>query len=102
MKLKTVIMITAITVLISTSCFAFRCGKNNNNLASTSMSKYRIERDCGQPIEKRYINKWDNRKKHRMVQEWVYIIEEYGNEQMYVIRFDRNGIAVEEEWLGKQ
>lgn len=37
-----------------------------------------------------------------MIEEWIYIIEEWGNKQVHAIRFDKHGVAVEEEWLGLQ
>jgi len=39
---------------------------------------------------------------YRIVEEWLYIIDDYGHKQMYLLKFDDEGILVETDWLGEQ
>lgn len=97
-----VVGIFFLSLILATSSFAFRCGEYGNNLASTGMTKQKILIDCGVPISKNYLNKYNKRKKYRMVEEWIYITEKWGKKQVHAIRFNRNGVVVEVEWLGEQ
>jgi len=39
---------------------------------------------------------------YRIVEEWLYIIEKYGHKQMYLLKFDGDGLVREIKWLGEQ
>ena len=90
------------TLVLATSSVAFRCGEYGNNLASSGMTKKEISSDCGRPLSIKRIRKFNAKKRCRMIEEWIYIVEEWGNKQVHAIRFDKHGVAVEEEWLGLQ
>jgi hypothetical protein len=81
---------------------AFRCGEDNKMLATEGMKKYQIEKDCGQPYAKEIIGYDKKFGKYRIIEEWVYIIDDNGRQQMYLIEFDREGYARRIEWLGRQ
>lgn len=79
------------------SAYAFRCGSRNQNLATEGMHKFQILADCGEPASREVVG-YD---KNRVIEEWLYIIDDSVNQQMYLIRFDQEGIAKQIEWLGK-
>ena len=72
---------------------AFRCG--DGKLASKGMHKYQILKDCGPPVSKEVVGVDKNGGSYRIVEEWLYIVNQYGYNQMYLIKFDGNGIAVD-------
>ncbi len=76
---------------------AFRCGSRNQNLATEGMHKFQILADCGEPASREVVGY----EKNRVIEEWLYIIDDTVNRQMYLIRFDQEGIAEKIEWLGK-
>ena len=76
---------------------AFRCGSRNQNLATEGMHKFQILADCGEPASREVVGY----EKNRVIEEWLYIIDDSVNQQMYLIRFDQEGIADKIEWLGK-
>ncbi|WP_321419909.1 DUF2845 domain-containing protein [uncultured Desulfobacter sp.] len=82
--------------------YAFRCGDGKRNLASEGQHKYQILKDCGPPVSKEIVGVDESRGVYRIVEEWLYIINERGSKQMYLIKFDDKGIAVKIDWLGKQ
>ena len=82
--------------------YAFRCGDGGRNLAREGMHKYQILKDCGSPVSKEIIGVDEKGGSYRIVEEWLYIINEYGHKQMYLIKFDGKGIVVEIDWLGEQ
>ena len=84
------------------STYAFRCGTLRRNLAREGMHKYQILKDCGPPSLKETVGLDRRGGSYRIIEEWLYIINEYGHKQMYLIKFDGNGIAVEIKWLGEQ
>lgn len=98
--MKTTIALTAMLaylVLVTASALAFRCGKYNDKLATEGMHKYQILADCGEPASRELVGYENN----RIIEEWLYVIDDGLNRQMYLIRFDREGEAVRIEWLGE-
>ena len=85
-----------------TSAYAFRCGKVNQNLAAEGMHKQQILNECGPPFTREIVGFDESGISSRIVEEWIYIINEYGYKHMYIIKFDGNGKAVEIDWLGEQ
>jgi len=85
-----------------TTAYGFRCGEGGKLLASKGMNKYEILKDCGPPVSKEItaINK--NGNSYQKIEEWVYIVDEYGHKQMYLVRIDKDGIVAKIEWLGEQ
>lgn len=81
---------------------AFRCGDGNRYIASEGMHKHQILKDCGEPASREIIGYDKRLGSYRQVEEWVYIIYDTGNEQVYLIKFDKNGIAKSIEWLGEK
>lgn len=81
---------------------AFRCGDGNRSLAAEGMHKYQILNDCGEPAAREIVGVDKRYGGYRIVEEWLYVIEDTGNRQMYLIKFDREGRAVNIEWLGEQ
>jgi hypothetical protein len=99
-----IIFLIVIILLCSavSSTYAFRCGDRGNNLARERMHKYQILKDCGPPISREIIG-FDKRVNlYRIIEEWVYVIDHYGNKQMYLLNFNGEGILVDIEWLGEQ
>jgi hypothetical protein len=43
-----------------------------------------------------------NSGKYRIIEEQVYIIDNYGRKQMYLLKSDNRRIVAEIEWLGEQ
>ena len=84
------------------STYAFRCGDGGINLASEGRHKYQILKDCGPPVSKEIVGVDEKGGSYRIVEEWLYIIDDYGHKQMYLIKFDGKGIVVEIDWLGEQ
>lgn len=84
------------------STYAFRCGDGGKNLARKGMHKYQILNNCGPPVSKEIVGVDKSGGSYRIVEEWLYIINKYGQKQMYLIKFDGNGIVVEIESLGEQ
>jgi len=84
-------------VMISSPAQAFRCGSHNQYLATEGMHKFQILADCGEPVSREIVGE----EKNRILEEWLYIIDDSVNLQMYLIRFDRDGYADKIEWLGK-
>lgn len=99
--MKVVIVLAS---LLTCSCYlampatAFRCGERNNKVATEGMHKYQILADCGEPASRDLVGY----EKNRVIEEWLYIIDDGVNRQMYLIRFNQDGYAVKIEWLGKQ
>jgi hypothetical protein len=87
----------AFAALVTAHAQAFRCGKYNDKLATEGMHKYQILADCGEPASRELVGYENN----RIIEEWLYIIDDGLNNQMYLVRFDRNGLAVRIEWLGE-
>lgn len=81
---------------------AFRCGDGNRYLATEGMHKYQILKDCGPPAVQETVGVDRERGSYRSVEEWLYIIDDLGRRQLYLIKFDRDGLAVRIEWLGEQ
>lgn len=91
------------SVLVCSFCLimpamAFRCGERANKIATEGMHKYQILADCGEPTSRDLVGY----EKSRIIEEWLYIIDDGVNRQMYLIRFNPDGYAVKVEWLGKQ
>ena len=99
--MKFAIVFLSIFVAAS-SVYAFRCGPGGRNIAREGMHKYQVLKDCGQPISRETIGLDRSGGSYRFIEEWVYIEEDYGRKQMYIIRFNEKGIAGEIEWLGEQ
>jgi hypothetical protein len=96
-----IILIMFVTVLATAApARALRCGKQ---LVSPGDHKYEVLATCGQPIIREDIG-IDHKQvgEYRLIEEWLYIIERYGKEQMYRLRFDGDGILREIEWLGER
>lgn len=102
--MKNIAIVTAIlvfTFMIIGLSHAFRCGFENRLIATEGMRKYQIEKDCGRPDSKEIIGYDKKFGKYRIIEEWVYTIDENGQYQMYLIQFDSEGIARRIEWLGR-
>ena len=79
---------------------AMHCGKG---LVSEGDHKYEVLATCGQPICREIVG-IDNKHvgEYRIVEEWLYVIEQYGHKQMYLLEFDGDGLVREIKWLGEQ
>ena len=75
----------------------FGFGSHNQSLATEGMHKFQILADCGEPVSREIVGE----EKNRLLEEWLYIIDDSVNEQMYLIKFNRDGYAEKIEWLGK-
>ena len=93
---------TAILCSFSLSAYAFRCGEYNQLLATEGMHKYQILKDCGPPDIKEDVGVDNRHGSYRIVEEWIYIMEENNKDQMYIIKFDSNGVSKSIEWLGEK
>jgi len=80
--------------------YAFRCGHNLNRIATVGMHKYKVLKDCGTPASKEIIGIDSRGRLSRIVEQWLYVINAYGNRQLYLIKFDRHDIAQEIVWMG--
>lgn len=96
---KYLITILVILLTIPTMANAFICG---NNLASEGMSKYQILTNCGSPASKERVGVDYSNSSYRVIEKWLYIVNEYGNHQMYLIEFNGEGTAVKIEYIGKR
>ena len=83
--------------MVAAPALAFRCGSHNQYLAAEGMHKFQILADCGEPVSREIVGE----EKNRILEEWLYIIDDSVNLQMYLIKFDRDGYADKIEWLGK-
>lgn len=90
-------LLLAGVVMVSTPAHAFRCGSRNQYLASEGMHKFQILADCGEPASREIVGE----EKNRLLEEWLYIIDDSVNRQMYLIKFNRDGYVDRIEWLGK-
>lgn len=105
MIMKKFIILTAMLTFLCyfvASTHAFRCGDFGRNLATEGMHKYQILKDCGPPVSKQIVGVDVIGDSYRIVEEWLYIIEDYGHKQMYLLKFHGKGIAVKIDWLGEQ
>ena len=103
MKKPAMMAVLIIAILgISTMAQAFRCGAYNKYLATEGMHKHQIENDCGPPAIKEDVGIDKRTGELRVIEEWLYIIEDGINKYMYLIKFNRNGIAEKIEYLGEQ
>lgn len=100
--LAVVLAVLMIFIFSVDSADAFNCGKDGRKLASTGMNKHQILKDCGPPQSKEIVGFDKKGGKYRIVEEWVYVINEYGHKQMYLLKIDDKGIVAEIEWLGEQ
>jgi hypothetical protein len=96
---KYLITILVILLTIPTMANAFICG---NNLASEGMSKYQILSNCGSPALKERVGSDYSNSSYRIIEKWLYVVNEYGNQQMYLIEFNGDGIAVKIDYIGKR
>ena len=96
---QTIFIILCGTIL---NAYAFRCGDVNQNIVGEGMYKQQILNECGPPFSREVVGLYDSGNTYQIVEEWIYIITEYGYKQMYLIQFDGNGKAVEIDWLGEQ
>lgn len=101
---KSIILASSLAVLcgFASAAQAFRCGEGNKYLASEGMHKYQILKDCGEPYLREDVGYDKKNGSYRVMEEWVYIINDTGNNQMYLIKFNKDGIADSIEWLGEQ
>lgn len=90
------LFLLACSMDFATSAYAFRCGSRNQYLASEGMHKFQILADCGEPASREVVGE----EKNRLLEEWLYIIDDSVNRQMYLIKFDNEGYAEKIEWLG--
>ena len=95
LTLPVTFLITCVLVLPG-NAWAFRCGSRNQYLASEGMHKFQILADCGEPVSREVVGE----EKNRLLEEWLYIIDDSVNRQMYLIKFDNEGYAEKIEWLG--
>lgn len=87
---------------LSTIAYAFRCGEGGRLLADEGMHKYEILKDCGAPVSKEVTAIKEHGDSIQKIEEWLYIVDEYGHKQMYLIKFNEKGIASKIDWLGEQ
>jgi hypothetical protein len=66
------------------------------------MHKYQILKDCGPPTIKEDVGVDNRHGSYKIVEEWIYIMEENNKNQMYLIKFDSNDVAKSIEWLGEK
>jgi hypothetical protein len=101
---KFIILATMLIFLcgVAVPTHAFRCGDGGRNLASKGMHKYQILNDCGTPASKEIVGADEKEGSYRIVEEWLYVINENGYNQMYILKLDGQGIVVEIDWLGEQ
>ncbi|NQT69141.1 MAG: DUF2845 domain-containing protein [Desulfobacteraceae bacterium] len=102
--MKKYIILAVVLTLLGTSAvstYAFYCGHSNRNLAKEGMHKYQVLNACGPPVSKEIVGVDKNVESYRIVEEWLYITEYYGAKEMYLLKFDGEGILVEIDWLGK-
>lgn len=99
-----VILATTVGCLIALAApaQAFRCGEGNRFLASEGMHKYQILKDCGPAASEEIVGVDERGGSHRIVEEWLYVVDDRGRNQLYLIKFDRDGVAVRIEWLGAE
>jgi hypothetical protein len=88
-----------ILFMMPTMANAFICG---NNLASEGMSKYQILVNCGAPALKERAGVEYVGNSYRIIEKWLYVVNEYGNKQMYLIEFNGDGVAIKIEYIGKR
>ena len=103
--MKKFIILAAVLTLLGASAvytYAFHCGDGGRYLAAEGMHKYQILKDCGPPVSKEIIGLDKKGGSYRIAEEWLYIINNYGHKQMYLLKFDEKGILVEIDWLGEQ
>jgi hypothetical protein len=101
---RIIIFLTVVLIVLcfAANAYAFRCGKYNRNLAREGMSKHEILMDCGEPASSEVIGVDKRGGSYRKVEEQVYIIKDYGHKQVYRLKYDRNGIVEDIDWLGEQ
>lgn len=99
---KFILIIVAVFFLAVTtdSTLAMHCGKG---LVSEGDHKYELLATCGQPVSREIVG-IDNKHvgEYRIVEEWLYVIEQYGHKQMYLMKFDGSGYVREIKWLGEK
>jgi hypothetical protein len=95
------VLLSGICIQAATS-HAFRCGDGGRLLASEGMHKYQILKDCGPPLAQEVVGIDKRVGSERIIEEWLYLVEEGTQRQYYLIRFDRNGVAESIEWLGPE
>lgn len=104
--MKKIIVILVLLILFfvtTTPSYAFRCGNLDRNVASEGMHKYQILKDCGSPVSKEIVGvDRQSYGSYRIVEEWLYVVSEYGHKQMYLIKFDGKGKVVKIDYLGEQ
>ena len=91
----------AVLACMVSQSYAFRCGDLGKNLVRKGMYKQQILNDCGPPNSKEMVGINKSGNSTRIVEEWTYIIHDNAYDQMYLIRFDENGMAAETKWLGE-
>lgn len=96
-RLTTLLFLLSCLLGLVSSAYAFRCGSRNQNLASEGMHKFQILADCGEPDSREIVGE----EKNRLLEEWLYIVDDTVNKQMYLIKFDNQGYVDKIEWLGK-
>lgn len=94
-------LLLSFSFIFHSYALAFRCGENGTKIADEGMHKYQILSDCGPPATKQVVGVNKRYGGYRIVEEWVYILNYTGTGQIYVIRFDGDGIAVKIDWLGR-
>ncbi len=89
-----------VLAISSGQALAMRCGRD---LVSEGDHKYQVLAACGQPAAREVVG-IDNKHvgEYRIVEEWLYIINEYGHKQLYLLKFDGEGRLREITWLGEK
>jgi len=95
------VLLLSFLFIFHSYALAFRCGENGTKIADEGMHKYQILADCGPPTAKQVVGVNKRYGGYRIVEEWVYILNYTGTGQIYVIRFDGEGIAVKIDWIGR-
>jgi hypothetical protein len=94
--------IFGLQLCVTSPAFAFRCGPGLRLLASEGMHKQEILKDCGPPASREIVGVDEDEGSHRIIEEWVYVIDERGHQQVYLVKFDSGNMAVGIEWLGEK
>lgn len=104
MKKIIIMLVLLISFFVSAiPLYAFRCGNMDRYIAREGMHKYQVLADCGSPVSKEIVGvDKQGHGSYRIVEEWVYIISEYGRRQMYLLKFDGSGIVVKIDYLGEK
>ena len=96
------ILIVLIVLFFVPNVYAFRCGEFNRNLAREGMTKDEILMDCGEPATSEVVGFDKNGGSYRKIEEQIYVIEDYGHERVYRLKYDDKGVVKDIDYLGER